>query len=55
MLEKQWAKLKQDKREIVAKNAEAIDKIETSKFEKELDEKKSKTRKSKYQCPKCDY
>ena len=55
VLEKQWAKLREDSREAIAKNAEAINKIDTSKFEKEIDEKKAKTRKSKYQCPKCDY
>ena len=55
MLEKQWTKLREEKREAIAKNTEAISKIDTSKFEKEVEEKKNKTRKNKYHCTKCEY
>ena len=40
MLEKQWAKLKEDKRESIARYNDSIKKINLVKFEEELETKK---------------
>ena len=45
VFEKQWSKLMKDNREVIAKNTEAIAKMDMNRFAEELEEKKTKIRK----------
>ena len=55
VLEKQWEKIRDENQESIAKYNEAISNIDANKFGEELKEKKTKTRKTKYDCDLCSY